>query len=504
MQYLDCRLTVKQDAQTKEPVVEYRVMTAGFQPVTAPVCHDPLTKLSVERLNRWIGTHGATCEREDLRALGLHLYHILFKGALRGDPQKTVAQVFEQTYREFCDNLEKPDAPELRMRLTLVFEATADDLAAYPWEFLFVPTSDTNGFFLTGERRELILTRAVSPSVVSKFDPERTVLNILIAVSKPKELQKPDETVQEEIERLAKEIEKQEATKRTIKVHRVVNPTQEQLLGNVNHFKPHIVHLIGHGRPGQLALCKTEEQMALEHEQVQEQRKPAVEEADWVDGNSVRAIFNTNPPRIVFLHACSSAKSPGSLASFKSLAQQVLNAKVPAVVAMQYEISNDDATRFATKFYQKLGEGLSIDEAVAEGRNSLAEIKPAWGHPRFGTPVVYLQSDALPIFKRPPEAGDGQGPGRDRQLEGTVDIGLVPCPYECGNSIKPTVTRCVCVKRQPLKACPKCRLPVPKPDPDCQSCGFTFEPESPAASVAGPSAEASSAAVTTGPRLLTR
>ncbi len=496
MPYVDCRLTVRQDPVTKEPQVEYRVMSPGYQPVRAAVCHDEVARLSVERLNRWIGTHRATCEREDLRALGLHLYRILFNGPLKTDPTKTVAQVFEQTYHDFREDLKKPHAGDLRMRLTLVFEAAVDDLASYPWEFLFVPApSERDGFFLTGERRELILTRAVSPSLVQQFEPEQNAINILVVICKPRELTSPDEKVEEEIEKLATEITRPDATKRVVHVETLANPTHEELTRRVNEFRPHIVHLIGHGKPGSLALFKTKDDLARERELVQEQRKARVEEAAWEDGNSVRAIFNTHPPRIVFLHACNSATSPDSLASFKSLAQQVLLAGVPAVVAMQYEISNDDATRFATTFYQQLGDGKSIDEAVKEGRKALAEITPAWGHPRFGTPVVYLQGDSVPIFKREADAGPTGQP------EKAATGQRVDCPYDCGNTILPTAKRCSCDKRQPLKQCDRCKRPVPKNDPDCQACGFVFGQEPPPASLAS---AAPSAATTTGPRPFTR
>lgn len=497
MPYLDCRLTVREDPLTKERVVEFEVVTPGGLKVSAPVCHDALTKLTVERLNRWIAAHRGTCEREDLRALGQHLYRILFNGAQKLNSAKTVADAFEQTYEQFQAGLVKRNDHDSRMRLTLVFETVVDDLAAYPWEFLFVSTSDKDGFFLTGEKRELILTRAVSRSLVSSFAPEHKAINILIAVSKPRELQEVDDTVETEIDRLEAEINRRDGASKRIIVKRLVNPTHKQLRDEVIDFKPHIVHLIGHGRPGSLALFKTKDDLTLERALVQEQRKAVIEEAAWVDGNSVRAIFNTNPPRIVFLHACNSADSRDSLASFKSLAHQVLGAGVPAVVAMQYEISNDDATQFATTFYQQLGEGMAIDEAVTSGRTALAAITPAWGHPRFGTPVVYLQSDALPIFEREPDASGG------RDVAGAGSDDLVPCPYSCGGRVLRIAKRCSCEKRQPLKQCEFCLKAVPERDLDCIFCARTFTKQEALSSVAV-SASPPSAAATTGPRDLTR
>jgi hypothetical protein len=65
---------------------------------------------------------------------------------------------------------------------------------------------------------------------------------------------------------------------------------------------------------------------------------------------------------------------------------------------MQYNMSNQDAGVFARTFYEELGKGSRIEEAVKAGRIGRGMRFPRWAHPRFGTPVVYLQSENAIVF----------------------------------------------------------------------------------------------------------
>jgi hypothetical protein len=194
-----------------------------------------------------------------------------------------------------------------------------------------------------------------------------------------------------------------------LKVISLNQATHDGLKGLIETRRPQIVHFIGHGRikegVSEIALMKTPEELAMaKADIVKKGLRGEPDEANWVTSDSMRALFKDAPPRIVFLQACNSDKAPSSREVFKSTAEQVLRAKVPFVVAMQYEISNEDATDFAKTFYKNLSDGLSIDEAVKVGRNELGKKEPSWGHPRFGTPVVYLQSeDSIIVLKEAKE-----------------------------------------------------------------------------------------------------
>jgi hypothetical protein len=72
---------------------------------------------------------------------------------------------------------------------------------------------------------------------------------------------------------------------------------------------------------------------------------------------------------------------------------------------MQYAIKTGDAALFAKVFYEELSNGCDVDEAVRGGREALGNPdyggKGSWSDRRFGTPVVYLQSEKA-IIEMPP------------------------------------------------------------------------------------------------------
>jgi hypothetical protein len=148
----------------------------------------------------------------------------------------------------------------------------------------------------------------------------------------------------------------------------------------------HILHFVGHGEAEGLYLIKDSNDDDYDYDKGKTQ--PLLYTAE-----QFRRIFRNarRKPRMIFLHACKGATQ--SQEGFKSTARQLVYAEIPAVVAMQYSISHFDAGIFARKFYEELGKGKGIDEAVKEGRMMLGMRTPPWEHPRFGTPVVYLQSE---------------------------------------------------------------------------------------------------------------
>ena len=104
-------------------------------------------------------------------------------------------------------------------------------------------------------------------------------------------------------------------------------------------------------------------------------------------------------PRLIFLHTCEGDKEDKedaeseSYDGFKKLALELVYSQVPAVVAMQYPVKNRVAIKFAETFYQCLGEGKRIDEAVQEGRLELGRYldEQNFSSRAFGSPMVYLQ-----------------------------------------------------------------------------------------------------------------
>ncbi|HEX6558552.1 MAG TPA: CHAT domain-containing protein, partial [Longimicrobiales bacterium] len=194
-----------------------------------------------------------------------------------------------------------------------------------------------------------------------------------------------------------------------VRIAKLENPTYAQLRKAIDgdwkqddaiFGAPDILHFIGHGKEGSLALMMSSDEADYDDTSNEEQFR-------WAEADQVRKLFTKHRPRLVFLHACKGAAST-SVESFNSTARELVYEGIAAVVAMQYNISNTDAGLFARKFYEELGKGTDIDESVKIGRLALGEIYPAWAHPRFGTPVVYVQAyDPLVKARQPAGAPTG-------------------------------------------------------------------------------------------------
>jgi hypothetical protein len=96
----------------------------------------------------------------------------------------------------------------------------------------------------------------------------------------------------------------------------------------------------------------------------------------------------------VLLQACQGAQS-GTEPGFMSLADRIFKRDIPAVVAMQFTITNDFATIFAQGFYEALRDGRDVDAAVQIGRSKITA-KVRWTNRDFGAPVLFTyRPDAI-------------------------------------------------------------------------------------------------------------
>jgi hypothetical protein len=97
--------------------------------------------------------------------------------------------------------------------------------------------------------------------------------------------------------------------------------------------------------------------------------------------------------RLVFLNSCEGARS-SPRDPFSSTAATLVRSGIPAVVAMQYEITDRSAIEFSRSFYDAVADGLPIDAAVAEARTAV-KMKSVL---EWGTPVLYMRSSDRRIF----------------------------------------------------------------------------------------------------------
>lgn len=144
----------------------------------------------------------------------------------------------------------------------------------------------------------------------------------------------------------------------------------------------HILHFIGHGR------CQEDEgELVFEEE--------GTRRSDYIDGGELgNVLCQHRHLRLVVLNACEGAREDADN-PFNSVALSLLKAGIQAVVAMQFPISDEAATRFSDEFYYSLAMGSPVDVALGDARTQMYAIE---GNVEFATPVLYMQAPDGKLF----------------------------------------------------------------------------------------------------------
>jgi hypothetical protein len=98
--------------------------------------------------------------------------------------------------------------------------------------------------------------------------------------------------------------------------------------------------------------------------------------------------------RLVVLNACEGARN-SRIDPFSGVATSLVQFDIPAVVAMQFEITDDAAIAFSDSLYTGLARGMPIDAAIAPARRAIVG---AMREAEFATPVLYLRSGDAVLF----------------------------------------------------------------------------------------------------------
>jgi CHAT domain-containing protein len=146
----------------------------------------------------------------------------------------------------------------------------------------------------------------------------------------------------------------------------------------------HIWHYVGHGRHSK---------DTNEAELVFRSRAGTTQP---VTGFDLGALFNGHLDlRLVVLNACEGARAAAA-DPFSSVSAAIVQHGVPAVVAMQFQISDDAAILFAEDFYSAMVDGLPIEAAVTEARRSIFF---SGNRIEWATPVLFIRSESGVLFR---------------------------------------------------------------------------------------------------------
>jgi hypothetical protein len=171
--------------------------------------------------------------------------------------------------------------------------------------------------------------------------------------------------------------------------------------------KPHIFHFAGHGEwdaeTGETALL------------LRGDGGP-----DRLDTEILATILRSSSVRLVILNACDTAADDNAL--WSGMAQALVLAGVPAVVAMRYPVSDTVATAFAEMFYTAVAAGEALDRATTHARQAMmgSGMKGQWL-----VPALFLRASDARLWaepeSKPTQATQAQGSGK----VGGISIGSV-------------------------------------------------------------------------------
>jgi tetratricopeptide (TPR) repeat protein len=148
----------------------------------------------------------------------------------------------------------------------------------------------------------------------------------------------------------------------------------------------HVLHYIGHG-----AYDEATETGVLVLETPQGR-------VDDVSGDDLGAMLQDEQSlRLVVLNSCEGART-SRIEPFSGVATSLLGFDIPAVIGMQFEISDEAAIAFSESLYTGLAQGLPVDAALAPARRAIR----AQRHTEFATPVLFLRATDAGLFDLPP------------------------------------------------------------------------------------------------------
>jgi len=344
----------------------------------------PFSAVELENLVLKVGrgrrrARGGRPESQPLKDFGGKLYGAVFQDELRDMLQRSLSL----THAEHIG---------MRLRLRLI---DAPELANLPWEFLYDPRHKR---FLAQSRRTPLVRYLDLPEPPHTLSVEGP-LRLLVMISNPSGYEPLD--VEKEWEAVTSALAQRQAEGRVVVERLPAN--MRALRARLRREEFHVLHFIGHGfyKPdwgdGVLVM---EDRDGLPHEVLGEDLGGLLNEYDQM--------------RLAVLNACEGARN-GASDPFAGIAQSLIQQGLPAVVAMQFEITDQAAIIFARELYAAIADSYPLEAALAEARGA---IRDEGNLIEWGTPVLYSRAPDGRLF-------DLTGPGRisdaDRQAREDAD-----------------------------------------------------------------------------------
>ena len=292
----------------------------------------------------------------------------------------------------------------LRIRLRVT---DCPEFAEYPWEFLYDRSVDR---FLCLSAQTPLVRYLELPGAVDPL-PVESPLRILAVISTPSDLDPLN--VEREWSNLKTAMAEVE-DRGLVEIDRLPAATMTELQRRLRNGRYHVLHFMGHGgfddNGGVLVFQGSDGRSRL------------------VGAEELGVHLHDHPTMgLVLLNSCEGART-GATDPFSGTAQELIQQGLGAVIAMQFEITDEAAISFSETFYESLVLGSPVDEAVAAGRKAVLSLPNPL---EWATPVLYLRAPDGRIFDVT-IAPDVKPPPPRRELpddlQPIVPIPVVPPP----------------------------------------------------------------------------
>jgi CHAT domain-containing protein len=315
--------------------------------------------------------------QELVRDFGEAVFDAVFRRA------DSIARLYEQSMA-----IANADGNVRGIRLKLGIEAA--DLSLLPWEYLY----DRGRSEWVGLLHQSPVVRVVEGGggrLVSPVLDGR--LNILGMTSNPGSLTTFDpESERHRID--AAFARHQQAG--TVNFLWVPGDSVEDLLEMIGKGNWHVFHFIGHGgltSPIGRDTSEAPEEAPSEGSIVLGDGQGGARDVPASDLKHILQGGGSGALRLVVLHCSQNARvmAKGALVNFASALVRV---GIPAVVAMQFPISDEAAIQFSEVFYEKLAAAWPVEAALTEARRRMwVKSRVEWGFP-----LLYRNSRTGPLF----------------------------------------------------------------------------------------------------------
>jgi CHAT domain len=282
--------------------------------------------------------------------------------------------VFQQRVRDLYHvALSEADHEGRGLRITL-YLTDVPELMHIPWEYLYDDPSFLAISAWTPVVRYLDLPRPRRPLEVE------APLRVLGMVSSPNDAATLD--VEAEKQKLEGALSKL-TDAGAIELQWLEDASLRSLLRALRAETFHIFHYIGHG----IYDAQAEDGVLLLEDEGGRGRP--------VSGSELGTILHDcTSLRLAVLNACEGARTARD-DPFAGVAASLVQREIPAVIAMQFEITDEAAVVFAEGFYEAMAAGFPVDAALAEARKA---IFADHNDTEWGTPVLFMRVSDGRIF----------------------------------------------------------------------------------------------------------